>query len=93
MTANQWRMLKILDSWGGDGTIEVELQWGDYDFGDTEAGEAKGWRVNRLVVAGLVRSLVKNGYATDDENGYDITDAGRAALERHKARQLRASGR
>jgi hypothetical protein len=90
MTANQWRMLEILEHWGGQGTMEVEIQWGGYDYGDTEAEEAKGFRVNRLVVAGLVRSLVRKGYATDDERGYDITDTGRAVLERRQQRQVRA---
>jgi predicted transcriptional regulator len=42
------------------------------------------------VVAGLVRSLVRKGYATDDERGYDITDTGRAVLERRQQRQVRA---
>jgi hypothetical protein len=90
MTANQWRMLAILDRWGSGGTMEVEIQYGDEsglpDFGDSEADEAKAWRVNRLVVAGLVRSLVAKGYATDDEDGYGITDAGRALLKKRAAR-------
>jgi DNA-binding PadR family transcriptional regulator len=51
----------------------------------------KAWRVNRLVVAGLVRSLVAKGYATDDQDGYGITDAGRALLEKRKSR-ARTSG-
>lgn len=88
MTKNQWRMLEILDTWGGMGTIEVEIQWGDYDFGDTEADERKGWAVCRLVVAGLMRTLIAKGYA-DDSDGYDITDAGRAALERHGKRKVK----
>jgi hypothetical protein len=96
MTAKQWRMLEILNHWGGHGTIEVECQWGDYDFtdelGDGEAADRKGANVCRLVVAGLIRSLVKKGYATDDENGYDITDKGRAALERRRERKTRATG-
>jgi hypothetical protein len=86
MTAKQWRMLEILEHWDKEGTCEVECQWGGYDFGDSEADEAKAWRVNRLVVAGLVRSLVAKGYATDDEDGYGITDAGRALLEKRAAR-------
>ena len=86
MTKNQWRMLDILSRHNGDGTIEVEIDWGDYDFGDGEANEAKGWRTCRMVVAGLVRSLVKKGYATDDENGYGITEAGLALLEKRRTR-------
>lgn len=92
MTSKQWRMSEILDSWGGMGTIEVEIQWGDYDFGDTEADEAKGWRTCRLVVAGLIRSLVRKGYATDDENGYDITENGRAILAKHQKRKTPNQG-
>lgn len=86
MTQNQWRMLDILDCWGGQGTIEVEIQFGDYDFGDSEAGQSKGRRVCRLVVANLVKSLVRKGYATDDDNGYDITEAGRALLVKHQSK-------
>jgi hypothetical protein len=87
MTAKQWRMLEILDHWGGHGTIEVEIQWGDYDFGDTPEGDNKGWRVCRMVVSNMVRSLVKKSYAVNDENGYDITDKGRAVLEKHLKRK------
>jgi hypothetical protein len=83
MTANQWRLLEVLENWGGHGTIEVELQWGGYDFGESEAEEAKAFRTTRLVVASLVRSLVRRGYATND-GCYDITDAGRASLERRR---------
>jgi hypothetical protein len=78
--------LEILKQWGGHGTIEVELQWSGYDFGESEAEEAKAFRTTRLVVASLMRSLVKRGYATND-GYYDITDAGRAALERRRCRQ------
>jgi hypothetical protein len=81
MTGNQWKMLEILDRWGGEGMSEVECQWGGYDFGDGETAEAKAFHVNRLVVAGLVRSLVAKGYATNDANGYDITYAGRRLLD------------
>lgn len=88
MTANQWKILELLDRHGGEGTIEVELQFGGYDYGDSEAEEAKAWRVNRLVVAGLVKSLVAKGYATNDEDGYGITDAGIKALERRLAKRI-----
>ena len=30
VTANQWRLLDLLDTWGGMGTIEIELQYGEY---------------------------------------------------------------
>ncbi len=87
MTATQWRMLETLAQHNGE-TMEVLLEWA-YD-GDTEAGEAKAWNTTTcLFVAGLVRSLVKKGYATDDANGYGVTDAGRAVLERHRQRQAR----
>lgn len=82
MTHKQWRMLEILDHYGGTGTIEVEIQWGDYEFGSTPADEVKGMMVCRLVVNSLVRSLVRKGYATDDADGYGITEAGRALLQR-----------
>ena len=86
----QWRVLEILSRWGGHGTIEVETQFGGYDFGDTEAAEAKGFRVTRLVVAGIVRSLVRRGYA-DDERGYDITDKGREVLAQRARRKAKTT--
>lgn len=86
MTPNQWRMLEILEHWDGWGHMEVEIHWGGYNFGDTEAAEAKGFRVNRLVVAGLVRSLVKKGFARDDADGYGITETGRAILVKRSTR-------
>lgn len=89
MTANQWRMLEILERWGGSGTIEVEMQWGDYDFGPDPEDDLKGARVCRLVVASLVRSLERKGYARDDRggyDGYDITEAGKALLAKRRAR-------
>lgn len=86
LTEKQWKMLEILSHFSGMGTIEVELAWGGYDFGDSEAEESKAWRTNRLVVASLVRSLAAKGYATlhapDPEVGYGITEAGRALLEK-----------
>jgi DNA-binding MarR family transcriptional regulator len=89
MTPKQWKILEILEHWDGEGTAEVEIQWGGYDYGDTEAEEAKAFRVNRLVVAALVRSLVKKGYARDDADGYGITDAGRALLAKRSRRVAR----
>ncbi len=89
MTTKQWRMLETLEHFNGHGTIEVCLEF-SYDFGDTEADEVKAWNVTRLVVASLVRSLVRKGYATDDDNGYGITEAGRALLENHRARAAKA---
>lgn len=76
LTANQWRMLRILEHWDGHGTIEVEIQWGDYEHENDPEG-SRGFRTCRLVVANLVKSLVKKGLATHDENGYGITEAGR----------------
>jgi DNA-binding MarR family transcriptional regulator len=88
LTAKQWRMLEILDRHGGEGTMEVRLQFGDYDFGDTEADNNKSWNVNNLVVSAIMRSLVRKGYASDDENGYDITESGRELLQRERERRL-----
>jgi hypothetical protein len=89
MTANQWRMLELLERYDGFGTMEVLINWGGYDYGDTEADEAKAWRVNQLVVGSLVRSLVAKGYATDDREGYGITEAGKALLAKRAAKQGR----
>jgi hypothetical protein len=88
MTKNQWKLLEILEHWGGEGTMEVEIQFGDYR--DVNMGEAKDFYLNRLVVANLVRTLVKRGYAKDDEHGYGITEAGEALLQRHLRRQAPA---
>lgn len=93
MTPKQWKMLEILERWDGHGTIEVEIQFGGYDFGDSEADEAKAYRVTTFVVRNLVRSLERKGYAKIDDSGYGITDAGRACLERRKARQKGAAAR
>jgi hypothetical protein len=92
MTAKQWRLLEILQHHGdpAEGTMEVLLAWGDYDFGDSPEQEAKGWNVTRLVVAGLMRTLVAKGLALDDEWGYGITEKGKALLARRRARQQRA---
>lgn len=86
MTDKQWRMLDVLDHWGGMGTIEVTINFGEYDYGDSEAEEAKGWRITNFVVQNMIRSLVKKGYASDDENGYDITEKGRELLAKHRER-------
>lgn len=87
LTEGQWRMLEILDRWGGHGTCEVECQWGRYDFGVGEAADRRDFSTTRLVCVNLVRSLVKRGYATinaTDSCGYDITDLGREVLARSK---------
>lgn len=87
MTAKQWHMLETLERFNGHGTMEVCLEFA-YDAGPrpTDADEAKAWAVTRLVVASLVRSLVRKGLATDDENGYGITDAGLALLAKRAKR-------
>ena len=88
LTAKQWRMLEILETWSGHGTIEVEIQWGDYDCASgnypTDAEDARGWNACRLVVLNLVRSLVRKGYAEINDDGYCITDAGLAALAQRR---------
>lgn len=92
MTANQWRLLDILDHWGGMGTIEVETQFGEYAPGTDAEDDMSGWNKTRLVVAGLMRSLTKKGLAKTHEGfsaegcGYDITEKGRELLAKHKAR-------
>lgn len=80
LTPKQWRLLEIIGHWSGHGTIEVEIQWGDYDYGDDDEAARKGERVCRRVVAALFRTLKARGLTTDAGNGYEITDAGRAAL-------------
>ena len=90
MTQNQWRLLEILDHWGGMGTIEVEIQFGEY-APDTDAeDDYSGFRKTRLVVAGLMRTLAKRGLAVLDAEypgcGYDITEKGREVLSRHQQR-------
>lgn len=82
MTPKQKKLLKILDNWGGMGTIEVEIQFGEYAPLTDKEDDSSGFRITRLVVAGLMRSLVKKGLATDDENGYDITDRGRELVKK-----------
>lgn len=84
MTPKQWRMLEILERHPGEGHMEVLLAWGDYDFGDAPEQQNRGWNLCKLVVAGLVRSLVRKGFAADDEDGYGITEAGLAILARRR---------
>jgi len=89
MTQNQWRLLDILDHWGGMGTIEVEIQFGEYAPDTDDENDTSGFRKTRLVVAGLIRGLVKKGLATNDHDGYNITQRGRELLRKHKARFTR----
>ncbi len=88
-TPNQYRLLDILETWGGHGTIEVEIQWGEYAPKTDAEDDASGFRTTRLVVAGLMRSLVRKGWATDDHDGYGITEAGVAALNRQRERTVK----
>ena len=81
MTKNQRKMLEVLDWWGGEGTMEAILQYGEYEPGEGES-EAQAWSITKLAAGAVVRSLVRKGWATDDENGWDITEAGRDALRR-----------
>lgn len=79
-------MLEILDHWGADGLSEIEIQFGDragdYDFGNTEQGESRAFWTLRLVVASVIRSLIKKGLVIDGEDGYWISESGRAILDR-----------
>lgn len=70
MTKNQWRLLEIL------------TQFGEYSPNTDAEDDISGWRKIRLVVAGLIRTLVKRGLATNDENGYNITEIGKAELQK-----------
>jgi hypothetical protein len=83
MTKKQWRLLDILEDWGGTGTIEVVMQWGEYEC-DDDPHSIKGFKLAEFVVAAVMRTLVKKGYAVNDADGYGITEAGKAALERHR---------
>lgn len=87
MTTKQRRLLVILDHWGGMGTIEVEIQFGEYAPNTDREDDTSGFRKTRLVVAGLMRTLVNRGLATNDDNGYDITDKGRALVAKWRERQ------
>ena len=86
MTANQWKLLEVLEHWSGHGTIEVCLQFGEYDA----ASDAKGWSITCLVVGRLMKSLVRRGLATDHDS-YDITDKGLELLKKRRERRA-ASG-
>lgn len=89
MTQNQWRLLDILEDFGGLGTIEVEIQFGEYAPDTDDEDDTSGFRKTRLVVAGLMRTLVKKGLATDDENGYGITEKGITLLKKHRERMAK----
>lgn len=92
MTEKQWKMLEILDDYGGQGHAEVELQWGDHaDYRD-HAGEGSGFWTNRLAVSGLIRGLSKKGLAENGENGYDITERGLELLKKRRDRLEKTKG-
>lgn len=76
LTKKQRQLLEILDHYGGHGTIEVCIQFGEYE-GRTDS---VGWSLTQFVVGNLMRGLVKKGLATDAD-GYDITDSGRQLLK------------
>lgn len=85
LTDKQRRLLEVLDHYDGHGTIEVCINFGEYESGKTTADDPDGtgadWRLTQFVVGGLVRTLVRKGLARDDSDGWGITDAGRAYLE------------
>lgn len=84
MTDKQWRMLEVLESYDGDGTIEVCINFGEYEAGRGDDGQ--DWRLTQFVLGGIVRSLVKKGLARDDADGWGITDRGRELLAKRKSR-------
>lgn len=61
----------------------MAIGFGEYDSGKVlpngEPDDGASWRLTTLVLGGLVRSLVRKGLARNDD-GWGITDAGRAAL-------------
>lgn len=80
LTAKQLKLLGILYRHGdpAEGTMEVLLAWGDYDF--EEHGDDDGirsWRLAKFVVGNLMRSLAKKGLATIVNDGYGITEKGK----------------
>lgn len=78
MTKQQRKMLEVLDWWGGHGTIEATIQYGEFDSGS----ESQSWHRSVLAASSVVRALVRRGWATDGEWGWDITEAGRDVLRR-----------
>jgi len=93
MTDKQWKLLEVLDHLGGMGTIEVCINFGEYDLGDSDEDVAKAWRLTQFVVGNLMRSLIKKGLAIDHDKakdggcGWDITDKGRELLRKREARK------
>lgn len=85
MTAKQWKMLESLERHDGHGTIEVAIDFGEYEAGDGQ-DEGANWDRTRFVLGGIVRSLVNKGLATSDSNGWGITDRGRELLAKRRNR-------
>ncbi len=90
MTAKQWKMLEVLEHYDGHGTIEVAINFGECDSGKVlpngEPDDGADWRLTQFVLGGIVRSLVRKGLATDDVNGWGITDRGRELLAKRQSR-------
>lgn len=80
LTDKQTRMLRLVNQYEGEGTCEIELQWGDYDLGGKRSEEWTFW-ITRLVVSNLIRSLIRKGLVREAEiSGYELTEAGRVVL-------------
>lgn len=94
LTKNQWKLLGVLDHWGGHGTIEVCTQFGEYELDGSEATQLRAWNLTQLVVKNLMRSLARRGLAVLDApepyTGYDITELGREVLRQARAESGRA---
>lgn len=91
MTAKQWRLLKVLEHNDGVGTMEVLMQMEYEPKSNSEADIAKAWNLTKFVIAGMVATLVRKGLATDDTNGWGITERGRELLAKRAARLGAAS--
>jgi len=82
-------LLETIDRHSGCGTMEVLLE---HEFapeieGDDKSDE-KAWNLTKFVISGQVAILVRKGLATDDDNGWSITDRGKELLSKRKQRAI-----
>ena len=89
MTDKQWRLLEAIEDHSREGTMEVLLAMEYEPEDDSDAAQMRAFNLTKFVVAGMVRQLVNKGLATDDSDGYGITDRGRELLAKRAARLKR----